>query len=306
MLRIKQHKLIWIGLIVLGVILLGMPAAVYADDGLLTIEGTADVVYYEDGDYDADSSAPPPVLGSTTEDFVYTPVTPCRIVNTWNAGGPLNTNEIRSFLVYGTGGQLAPQGGNPAGCSAPRGEPRAVHINVTVADTTASGYLSAWPFGIAMPFPRTSILNFKPGASDPICNALSVKTGYLLAKDINIYAYRETDLIVDVLGYYYETEQTQVDNYVNYATTSVPAGDTFSVFSPACPSGTRLVGGGFSGYYYGDHFFVASRPVRGTNVSFISGWNQADRYVCQGTNTTGGARQVRCFTVCARTPGRSY
>jgi hypothetical protein len=303
MLRIKQHKLIWIGLIVLGVVLLGMPAAVYADDGLLTTEGTADVVYYEDGDYDADSSAPPPVLGSTTEDFVYTPVNPCRIIDTRKAGGKIGSLSYRNFFVHGP--SLTGQGGYSGGCIAPRGEPRGVHINIVAVNSTAPGYLTVWPYNATRPL--AAVLNYSPtDKTDPISNAFTVKTNYGGGFDISVYAYRQTHVVADVMGYYYETEQTQVDNYVNYATTSVPAGNTFSVFSPACPTGTRLVGGGFSGYYFGDHFFVGSRPVRGANVNFISGWNQADRYVCQGTNNTAGARQVSCFTVCARTPGRSY
>jgi hypothetical protein len=201
-----KSKSKWFGIIVLGMILFGTPA-VYAGDVQPLPDPAADEANFEAED---DSSFPPPVLGSTTQDFLYTPVTPCRIINTWNAGGPLNTNETRSFLVHGTGGQLASQGGSSGGCIAPRGEPRAVHINVTVVDTINSGYLSAWPYGIAMPLPRTSILNYKPDARDPICNALTVKTGYALAKDINIYALKKTDLIVDVLGYYYDAEPEKI------------------------------------------------------------------------------------------------
>jgi hypothetical protein len=41
-------------------------------------------------------------LGSTTMDYVFTPVTPCRIVDTRNAVGMFAAGTSRAYYVYGT------------------------------------------------------------------------------------------------------------------------------------------------------------------------------------------------------------
>ena len=74
------------------------------------------------------SFAGPPVaqafLGASGADLVYTPVTPCRIVDTRvaGAGGPLMPGVPRDFLVSGTV-NFAAQGARPGGAGFPR-EPR--------------------------------------------------------------------------------------------------------------------------------------------------------------------------------------
>jgi len=202
MLRIKQHKFIWFGIIVLGVILLGMPA-VYAGDGQPPLDPAADEVNYEGDDYDADSEDPDYVLGSTTEDFVYTPVNPCRIIDTRNAGGPIGTDSFRSFYVYGSGVNMLPQGGNASGCPAPRGEPRGVVMNIVAVNSTAPGYLTVWPDNTTRPL--ASVLNYSPtDRTDPISNAFTVKTRYGAGREISVYVYKQTHVVADVMGYYYE------------------------------------------------------------------------------------------------------
>ena len=72
------------------------------------------------------------------EDLLYSPVTPCRIVDTRNTpAGIMGASTKRDFYAYGSGGTMSAQGGNPAGCESPLGEPLAVHINmVAKSDTT--------------------------------------------------------------------------------------------------------------------------------------------------------------------------
>jgi hypothetical protein len=45
------------------------------------------------------SLAFPNALGDTTQDYVFTPVTPCRIFDTRNAGGALAADTARDFYV---------------------------------------------------------------------------------------------------------------------------------------------------------------------------------------------------------------
>jgi hypothetical protein len=48
-------------------------------------------------------------LGDTNQDYVYTAVPPCRIVNTNFGGGGLFTPGVaRSYYVYGPGFLIAP------------------------------------------------------------------------------------------------------------------------------------------------------------------------------------------------------
>jgi hypothetical protein len=77
----------------------------------------------------------------------YTPVTPCRIVDTRNSGGIINATIQRDFHVYGPGGTISAQGGTSAGCHSPLGEPLAAHINMTAVDPTGKGNLQAYPLG---------------------------------------------------------------------------------------------------------------------------------------------------------------
>ncbi len=147
-------------------------------------------------------------LGSTTGDYVYTAVAPCRIFDTRNAGGGgvLAAGATRDFYVYGTT-DISNQGGNATGCASPRGEPRAVHINLTAAPVTGPGNLRVYPQNLATP-PGVSSVNFQ---SSNIANALIVQTYYnpLGPKEIRVMASNgSANVIADVLGYFYDADLT--------------------------------------------------------------------------------------------------
>jgi hypothetical protein len=146
------------------------------------------------------SLAFPNALGDTTQDYVFTPVTPCRIFDTRNAGGALAADTARDFYVYGTT-DISSQGGNPAGCPAPKGEPRAVHINLTVVPVGDQGNVRVYPQNATTP--NASVVNFKLGTN--IANALTVGTYYAIGpKEIQVYAaVASAHVIADIMGYYY-------------------------------------------------------------------------------------------------------
>ena len=60
-----------------------------------------------------------PVLAADSS-LVYSPVPPCRIFDTRNTGGPIAAGTSEDFYVYGDATTMFAQGGNPAGCPAPR------------------------------------------------------------------------------------------------------------------------------------------------------------------------------------------
>lgn len=144
-------------------------------------------------------------LGSATEDYTYTAVAPCRIVDTRVAGGTIAAAGTRDFYVYGSAASLTPQGGNAAGCASPNGEPRAVHINIAAIPAGAGpGNVRVYPQNIATP--KASAVNF---TSDIIANALVVQTYYAIGpREIQIYASNAVDVVIDVMGYFYGADLT--------------------------------------------------------------------------------------------------
>ena len=141
-------------------------------------------VFYTDEDTDADSLS-------------YTPVTPCRIADTRKAWGALSPGGIFSYNVWGA---VASQGGNPAECPSPGGEPHAVHLSVAAVPVAGQGHLRLFPFNT--PAPNASALSYKTGSN--IANAITVKTCYLCTKDVNIQSFGgTTHVVIDVMGYYY-------------------------------------------------------------------------------------------------------
>jgi hypothetical protein len=135
---------------------------------------------------------------------VFTPVTPCRIVDTRNPGpvsGAFAPGESREFFVYGTT-EIADQGGNPAGCPSPRGEPSAVHLNITTVPLAGNGFFTAFPANVSPPL--ASILNYRTGVQN-VANAATIKTFIQAgAREIEVLnAGGTAHLIIDVLGYFY-------------------------------------------------------------------------------------------------------
>ena len=129
----------------------------------------------------------------------YTPVTPCRVVDTRIAGGAISAGGIRSYDVRGA---VASQGGNSAGCLSPKGEPRAVNVNVTSVPE-GDGWITAYPYGSIAP--TASIVNYRSDAQN-VANSGTIKTCFNCEKDINIQSGGGiTHVIIDVLGYYYPT-----------------------------------------------------------------------------------------------------
>jgi len=156
-------------------------------------------VSYTVGSPPSPSSNPSPP--SSIEDLLYTPVTPCKIVDTRKSGGRIGASTQRNFYVRGNGGTIAAQGGNPAGCSAPLGEPLAAHINMVAVDATGKGNLKAFPKGAG----STAGLSVNYNTIDTnLANAGTVKTSYGTGSDITVASNSSSaHVTIQVLGYYY-------------------------------------------------------------------------------------------------------
>src|SRR5262245_24623832 len=69
----------------------------------------------------------PRALGDPAADLVFSPVNPCRIIDTRLAGGPIAGGTQRSFVVTGSA-DFEAQGGTAGGCGIPDGA-AAVAVN---------------------------------------------------------------------------------------------------------------------------------------------------------------------------------
>ena len=142
------------------------------------------------------------VIGDIDKDYSYTPVTPCRIVDTRNAVGDFIPGERREYYVYGTAGDILPQGGNAAGCPSPQGEPRGVVLNITAVGVSGNGNFVAFPANVAPP--AASLVNYKTGVQN-IANTAPVKAYTLFGpKEVEfLNSFGTAHLVVDVMGYYH-------------------------------------------------------------------------------------------------------
>ena len=129
---------------------------------------------------------PPPVSPATR----LHPMTPCRLLDTRNAAGPLGGPSIgagglRAFVATGT-------------CNVPAGTV-AISTNATAVSPAATGDLLIYPNGLASP-PTASSLSFRTGRTRAN-NALVyiASDGSFLVKNNSAGT---LDIIVDVSGYY--------------------------------------------------------------------------------------------------------
>src|SRR6185295_3085797 len=109
---------------------------------------------------------------SALVDLVFTPITPCRIINTALSGGPIAPGSTRNFVVAGTTG-FAAQGGNASGCGIPRGPAVAAVINFVAVQPSGAGDLRVTPFGTAVPL--ASVINYAAVAGLNIANGVATR-----------------------------------------------------------------------------------------------------------------------------------
>ena len=110
-------------------------------------------------------------------------VTPCRLVDTRQTGGPIQGGTSRNFTV--------PQLG---GCGIPA-TAAAYSLNVTVVPHGSLGYLTIWPEGETQPF--VSTINSPDGRIK--ANAAIVPAGN---SAVSVYVTNTTDVILDINGYF--------------------------------------------------------------------------------------------------------
>ena len=200
------------------------------------------------------------ILGSTSlipvkaQDLVYVPVDPCRIVDTRNAGGAIIADGFRNFLVSGTVGELAVQGGT-TNCLDPKAgtglKPLAISAYVLAVPATNStnGVLTAYPSDQPPPPAGAgSTVNFAAGqvigntTNITLCASSTCPTNgefAILARRTNQH------VVIDVQGYFYQ-QVLNVDS-VRVSTESdanVDSSFNSETLLATCPTGSIMSGGG--------------------------------------------------------------
>jgi hypothetical protein len=216
-------------------------------------------------------------LGDSQADLVYTPVTPCRIIDTRVADGPIAGGTTRDFRVTGT--DLSSQGGSATGCGIPAGAATAAVINFVAVNPAGPGDLRITPFGT--PMPTASIINYAavPGlniANGPtvaICDP-AVAT---CASDFTIQAdSAATQVVADVQGYFrnLRTDQLPVPTNPNQVAIlrSYPANQAADFAGFGAPWGLAFDGASIWVASGGGNEVTKVRASDGTNLgSFTVG-----------------------------------
>ncbi len=180
-----------------------------------------------------------------TASLVYTPITPCRIVDTRVTGGPFAAKETRTFSTNGA----ATQGG--ASCTVYSDTiPAALSLNVTVDATSLGnpaqyGYLSVTP----APGSGSSWMNFTGGQTIANAGVASINQadGSFAIKSQN-----PSNVVVDVFGYY--TQAPIVSGGLLYDNPQFTVDSTGS--SPALNKSTTY-GGAYAPTVADNYFFFA-------------------------------------------------
>ncbi len=128
------------------------------------------------------------VPASTASALAFYPLTPCRLVDTRNAAGPLGGPTL-------AGGSTRTFPLLASSCNVPN-RAQAYSLNVTAVSKAGIGFLTAWPAG--QPQPAASTLNAPSSAA--VANAAIVPAG--TNGDISIFSTNTTDVILDVNGYF--------------------------------------------------------------------------------------------------------
>ena len=177
----------------------------------------------------------PNVLGASGSDLLFTPVAPCRIVNTVATGTPLAASTSRAFYVNGNAAAVfEAQGGNAGGCGIPDAA-TAVAMNFIAVGPAGPGNLRAYPWNATPTLPNASVINYANvsglnianGLAQPVCDAASTTCTFDLIVRADA---AQTHVIIDVVGYY-QSHPSLVDRRAAFTFADVPASGTDGTFS---------------------------------------------------------------------------
>lgn len=256
------------------------------------------------GNPNANGASQAKSLGDVGDDVTYIPLaSPCRIVDTRSAGGPILAGTSRTFTDVSN---TTSQGG--AGCqpwTGFAGAAAAIATNVTVDATGSSAvngsYLQLYANGASVP--ATSWMNFGGGQIIANSGVLPIDTGFKFV----VFASGTTNVIVDVYGSFVRPAATPFQCVVVGASgsgastvtaISLPASSNNYYATDSCPTGYTVT----TPYCWSSN--QANVYANGSGVtSGLSG--TGGTAFCSWINL-GGATPTNVFVgaTCCRIPGR--
>jgi hypothetical protein len=231
----------------------------------------------------------PKALGTAGSDLVFTPLNPCRIIDTRLVGGPIAATATRSFKAN-TATDFTAQGGAATNCGLPTNA-SAISVKIVSEFPAATGYFTAYPFNEVRPL--ASSLNYAGGSTTSDQSTIRLcRPG--CTSEFNVYSDAQSTLIVDVDGYYMEPEATQLDCTVVQNSGNLALLGGLQPKSVACPAGYTATGGGCGGplgisVSNSEPDVVAGHPA---------GWK------CDLVGSLLSVISYQINATCCRTPGR--
>lgn len=233
-------------------------------------------------------------LGSTTGDLVYTPVVPCRILDTRVVGGPIAAGGTRGFLALAAnaGTDFTSQGGSNTNCNVASVGASAVAINVTAVLPSGGGFATIFPYNTSQP--TAASLNYRVGTV--VNNTVIVGVPNPLSiKDFNIYTFAQSDYVADIVGYFSPPQATNLQCTQTALQSFTLAAGTSTFFNnPLCPTGYHEV---MPYCYSGDAGVYSQGSGVNSNTAGLATF-------CAWQNTNGSSRTVFGGSICCRVPGR--
>jgi hypothetical protein len=238
---------------------------------------------------DAAPGAPTRVVGKTLgalgNDLVYTPIAPCRIIDTRSTlAGPIAANGTRNFLAINVS-SYANQGGSATNCGTLGLSATAVAINLTAVTPTGAGFATAYPFGTAQPLAAS--VNYAAG--DIVNNALIVQIPNPLGSfDFTLYTFAQSHYVADIVGYFAPPVATalQCEDTAYTLVDNIPVNGTANAVAPLCSSG------------------YTQTATNCETTSWLMPIVFANAGTCSARNNDSIPRDLRASRTCCRVPGR--
>lgn len=235
----------------------------------------------------AGDTVAPAKLGDLTQDLVYTPVAPCRIVDTRATGaGPIAANTTRSFVALNAANYTS-QGGSATNCGTIGVNATVVMLVATAVTPIAPGFATVYTFGAAQP--AAASMQFAAGAI--AVNSLAVQVpNPPSSSGFTVYTTAQSDFVFDIVGYFAPPLATALDcATVSGTAASVPANTYGYGFGVSCPAGYASVSAGFQA---AQKVVMADGFIGATSGNFFV------------YNLDTSAQVVTPWVRCCRVPGR--
>jgi len=224
-------------------------------------------------------------FGDLNQDLVYTPVTPCRLVDTRStAAGSIAAGATRSFVALNSS-SFTGQGGSSTNCGTLGISATVIMIVATAVTPTAPGAATVFTFGTAQP--AAASMQYAAGAID--LNTLAVKIPNPFSSfDFTVHTTAQSHFVFDIVGYFAPPLATalQCQDTADNIFSDIKPNGSANVTAPACPAGyTQTATNCESSDWLVPFVFIHSG-------------------VCSARNNSASVQQIRASRTCCRVPGR--